>query len=51
MHGTWVLSKAMRYNFSFGNFLPKLLQNLTKVNDLSLLKIITSITSFCEFLN
>jgi len=44
-----VASKALRYNFSFGNSLSKQLQNLTKVNKSCLAKIITSFTSFCEF--
>jgi len=42
--------KALHYNFSFGNSLPKWLRNLTKVNKSSLTKIITSFTSFHEFL-
>jgi len=36
--------KALHYNFSFGNSLSKLLQNLMKVIELSLTKIITSFT-------
>jgi len=44
-------AKALRYNFSFGNFLSKRLQNLMKVNESSLTKIITSLTSFCKFFN
>jgi len=44
-------TKALRYNFSFGNSLSKRLRNLMKVNKLRLAKIITSSTSFCKFFN
>jgi len=40
------LTKAQRYNFSFGNSLLKQLWNLIKVIESGLTKIITSFTSF-----
>jgi len=42
--------KALCYNFSFGNSLLKWLQNLAKNVKSSLMKVITSFTSFCKFL-
>ncbi len=48
---TKVSSKALCYNFSFGNSLSKQLRNLTNVNKSSLTKIKTSFTSLCEFFN
>ncbi len=39
-------TKALRYNFSFGNSLLKQLQNLTIVIEFSLAKVISSFTNF-----
>ncbi len=44
-------SKALHYIFLLGNSLSKPLRNLTKVNESSLTKIITSFSSFHKFFN
>ncbi len=44
-----VESKALRYNFSFGNSLSKQLQNSMKVNGSYLTKIIRSFTCLASF--